>query len=55
MVMNRNGQLVVEGEGRREPHSIIYGAKLNVENEKAIEPNTRIAEWVGSLHRSNSH
>ena len=45
VVMNRNGQLVVEGEGRREPHSIIYGAKLNVENEKAIEPNTRIAEW----------
>ena len=45
VVMNRNGQLVIEGEGRREPHSIIYGAKLNVENEKFIEPNTRIAEW----------
>ncbi len=45
VVMNRNGQLVIEGEGRREPHSIIYGAKLNVENEKYIEPNMRIAEW----------
>jgi len=45
VVMNRNGQLIVEGEGRREPHSIIYGAKLNVENGRSIEPSTRIAEW----------
>ncbi|MFH0812837.1 MAG: hypothetical protein V2A69_08365 [Pseudomonadota bacterium] len=45
VVMKRNGQILIEGEGRREPHSIIYGAKLNVENEKIIEPNTQIAEW----------
>lgn len=45
VVMNRNGQLIIEGEGRREPHSIIYGAKLNVEDGRLIDPNTRIAEW----------
>jgi len=45
VVMNRNGQVTVEGEGRREPHSIIYGAKLNVENGARIEPLTQIAEW----------
>ena len=45
VVMNRNSQIFIEGEGRREPHSIIYGAKLNVENGKPIEPGTQIAEW----------
>jgi len=45
VVMNRNSQIFIEGEGRREPHSIIYGAKLNVENGKSIEPGTQIAEW----------
>ena len=45
VVMNRNGQIVIEGDGRREPHSIIYGAKLDVENGKMVEPGTQIAEW----------
>jgi DNA-directed RNA polymerase subunit beta' len=45
VVMNRNSQIFIEGDGRREPHSIIYGAKLNVENGKPIEPGTQIAEW----------
>ncbi|MBW1678607.1 MAG: hypothetical protein JRJ08_00435, partial [Deltaproteobacteria bacterium] len=45
VVMNRNGQIIIEGDGRREPHSIIYGAKLYVGNGELIETNTRIAEW----------
>ena len=45
VVMNRNGQVIIEGEGRREPHLIIYGAKLNVEDGELIEPHTLIAEW----------
>ncbi|MBN2468403.1 MAG: hypothetical protein JXD19_09670 [Deltaproteobacteria bacterium] len=45
VAMSRNGQVVVEGQGRRERHSIVYGAKLNVEHERRIEPDTVIAEW----------
>ena len=45
VVMNRNGQIIIEGEGRREPHVIIYGAKLNVEDGIQIEPHTQIGEW----------
>ncbi|MCD6352698.1 MAG: hypothetical protein J7M06_00600 [Proteobacteria bacterium] len=45
VVMNRNGQIIIEGNGRREPHSIVYGAKLNVENGSIIEPDALIAEW----------
>ncbi|MCX8011738.1 MAG: hypothetical protein N3A64_01095, partial [Desulfobacterota bacterium] len=45
VVMNRNGQIVIEGDGRRESHSIIYGAKLDVEDGKMVEPGTQIAEW----------
>ena len=45
VVMNRNSQIVIEGEGRRESHPLIYGAKLNVEDREQIEPLTKIAEW----------
>jgi DNA-directed RNA polymerase subunit beta' len=47
VVMNRNGELAITDEsGReRERYPIIYGAKVKVENGKAVKSGDLIAEW----------
>ncbi|NWF57493.1 MAG: DNA-directed RNA polymerase subunit beta', partial [Syntrophaceae bacterium] len=47
VVMNRNGELaIVDESGReRERYPIIYGAKIKVENGKAVKSGDLIAEW----------
>jgi DNA-directed RNA polymerase subunit beta' len=47
IVMNRNGELVIQDDaGReRERYQVVYGAKLLVNEGQKIEPNTLVAEW----------
>ncbi|MBI1865619.1 MAG: DNA-directed RNA polymerase subunit beta', partial [Nitrospirae bacterium] len=47
IVMNRNAQLVVQDEtGReREKYSVVYGAKLKVEDGVRVKPGQRLVEW----------
>ncbi|MDH5201754.1 MAG: DNA-directed RNA polymerase subunit beta' [Nitrospirota bacterium] len=47
VVMNRNGSIAVaDSKGReREKYSVVYGAKLLVENEQKIEVGQRLVEW----------
>ena len=47
MVMNRNAQIAILDEnGReREKYSIIYGAKLKVEDGQRVKSGDLIAEW----------
>jgi len=47
VVMNRNGEITIIGEGgrERERFQIIYGAKLKVKEGEKIEANTLLAEW----------
>jgi DNA-directed RNA polymerase subunit beta' len=47
VVMNRNGEITIVGEGgrERERYQIIYGAKLKVTDEQKVEGNTLLAEW----------
>jgi len=47
VVMNRNGELaIVDESGReRERYPVIYGAKIKVENGKAVKSGDLIAEW----------
>jgi len=47
VVMNRNGSIaVVDSKGReKEKYSVVYGAKLLVENEQKVEIGQRIVEW----------
>ncbi len=47
IVMNRNSQLVVQDEtGReREKYSVVYGAKLKVEDGARVKPGHRLVEW----------
>ncbi|HLD73441.1 MAG TPA: DNA-directed RNA polymerase subunit beta' [Bdellovibrionota bacterium] len=46
-VMNRNGELIViDKDGReKEKYSVIYGAKLLVQDGQEIEEKTLLAEW----------
>ncbi|MBT8407465.1 MAG: DNA-directed RNA polymerase subunit beta', partial [Deltaproteobacteria bacterium] len=47
VVMNRNGEMTIVGEGgrERERYQIIYGAKLKVTDGQEVEKNTLLAEW----------
>jgi DNA-directed RNA polymerase subunit beta' len=47
VVMNRNGSIaVVDSKGReKEKYSVVYGAKLLVENGQKVEIGQRIVEW----------
>jgi DNA-directed RNA polymerase subunit beta' len=47
VVMNRNGEVTIVGEGgrERERYQIIYGAKLKVADGQEVEGNTLLAEW----------
>ena len=47
VVMNRNGEITIVGEGgrERERYQIIYGAKLKVTDGQDVEINTLLAEW----------
>jgi len=47
VVMNRNGEITIVGEGgrERERYQIIYGAKLKVTDGQEVESNTLLAEW----------
>ncbi len=47
VVMNRNGEITIVGEGgrERERYQIIYGAKLKVTDGQEVEGNTLLAEW----------
>jgi DNA-directed RNA polymerase subunit beta' len=47
VVMNRNGELaIVDESGReRERYPVIYGAKIKVQNGKAVKSGDLIAEW----------
>ena len=47
IAMNRNAQLVVQDEtGReREKYSVVYGAKLKVEDGVRVKPGQRLVEW----------
>ena len=47
VVMNRNGEITIVGEGgrERERYQIIYGAKLKVLDGQKVEGNTLLAEW----------
>jgi DNA-directed RNA polymerase subunit beta' len=47
VVMNRNGEITIVGEGgrERERYQIIYGAKLKVLDGQEVEGNTLLAEW----------
>jgi DNA-directed RNA polymerase subunit beta' len=47
VVMNRNGEITILGEGgrERERYQIIYGAKLKVMDGQEVEANTLLAEW----------
>jgi DNA-directed RNA polymerase subunit beta' len=47
VVMNRNGEITIVGEGgrERERFQIIYGAKVKVSDGQQVERNTLVAEW----------
>ncbi len=47
VVMNRNGGIaIVDSKGReREKYSIVYGAKLRVENGQKVDIGQRLVEW----------
>jgi DNA-directed RNA polymerase subunit beta' len=47
VVMNRNGEITIVGEGgrERERYQIIYGAKLKVTDGQQVEGSTLLAEW----------
>ncbi|MEK6692220.1 MAG: DNA-directed RNA polymerase subunit beta' [Nitrospirota bacterium] len=47
IVMNRNGSLaIIDKEGReKEKYSIIYGARLKVEDKQKVEAGQRLVEW----------
>jgi DNA-directed RNA polymerase beta' subunit len=47
VIMNRNGSIaVVDAKGReKEKYSVVYGAKLLVENGQKVEIGQRIVEW----------
>ncbi|MEW6409258.1 MAG: DNA-directed RNA polymerase subunit beta' [Nitrospirota bacterium] len=47
VIMNRNGSLAVVDEvGReKEKYSVLYGAKLKVEDGQKVEPGQRLVEW----------
>ncbi|VFU12387.1 RNA polymerase, beta prime subunit [anaerobic digester metagenome] len=47
VVMNRNGMIILEDEnGReREAYSMVYGAKVKVEDGAKVEPGMQLAEW----------
>ena len=47
VVMNRNGEITIVGEGgrERERYQIIYGAKLKVTDGQDVESDTLLAEW----------
>jgi DNA-directed RNA polymerase subunit beta' len=47
VVMNRNGEITIVGEGgrERERYQIIYGAKLKIADGQEVENNTLLAEW----------
>lgn len=47
VVMNRNGSIaVVDSKGReKEKYSVVYGAKLLVENGQKVEIGQRVVEW----------
>jgi DNA-directed RNA polymerase subunit beta' len=47
VVMNRNGEITITGEGgrERERYQIIYGAKLKVTDGQDVEADTLLAEW----------
>ncbi len=47
VVMNRNGEITIVGEGgrERERYQIIYGAKLKVTDGQEVEADTLLAEW----------
>jgi DNA-directed RNA polymerase subunit beta' len=47
VVMNRNGEITIIGEGgrERERYQIIYGAKLKVSDGQDVEGDTLLAEW----------
>lgn len=47
IVMNRNGFIAIyDKEGReKEKYSVLYGAKLKVEDNQKVEPGQRLMEW----------
>lgn len=47
VVMNRNGGIaIVDSKGReREKYSVVYGAKLRVENGQKVDIGQRLVEW----------
>jgi DNA-directed RNA polymerase beta' subunit len=47
VVMNRNGNIAItDSKGReREKYSVVYGAKLHVEEGKRVEIGQRLVEW----------
>ena len=47
IVMNRNGKIVIQDEeGReREKYSVVYGAKLKVENGQSVKSGQKLVEW----------
>jgi DNA-directed RNA polymerase subunit beta' len=47
VAMNRNGEISIVSEtGReRERYVIIYGAKLKIDEDQQVEPDTLLAEW----------
>jgi len=47
VVMNRNGSIaIVDGRGReKEKYSLLYGAKLKVEDGQKVEVGQRLVEW----------
>jgi DNA-directed RNA polymerase subunit beta' len=47
VVMNRNGSLIIQDDRGREKerYSVIYGARLLVEDGKRIEPGQKLLEW----------
>ena len=47
VVMNRNGEITIVGEGgrERERYQIIYGAKLKVVDGQQVKGSTLLAEW----------
>ncbi|HCX89693.1 MAG TPA: DNA-directed RNA polymerase subunit beta', partial [Deltaproteobacteria bacterium] len=47
VVMNRNGMITIldNDERERERYSLIYGAKLKIEEKEAVKPGQLLAEW----------
>jgi len=47
IVMNRNGHLIIQDENGREKekYSVVYGAKLKVNDEQEVQKNQILVEW----------